>query len=118
MGLLPGGKILGPAAKGGGALQTIIRAKSMRGNFNVGSMSRSQMDEVGTAWVGPNARAMMKGDAQIGWTSADGLKTYRFPQLKENGLAAGRTQGNLTEFLRLDNGQTDILRNAHIDLLP
>ena len=63
-------------------------------------------------------RPIMKGGEQIGWRSADGLKTYRFPQTKTQGFAAGKTQGNLTEFIRLDNGKLQATRNAHIDLLP
>lgn len=106
------------STEAGDGLQTILQVVGTRGNFNVGSMARSQMDEVGAAWVGANAKALMKKDVQVGWLSAAGLKGYRFPQLKENGMAEGRTQGNLTEWLRLNNGVKQVLRNAHIDLLP
>jgi RHS repeat-associated protein len=97
--------------------EILMGAKSMRGNFNIGSFTRTEMDMAGLAWVGPGARPMMKNDVQIGWTSADSLKTYRFPELKGGGFAAGRTQGNLTEFIRLSSKKTQVLRNAHMDLL-
>jgi len=104
-------------SKGGDSIQAILHTKKKFGNFNIGSMSRSKMDEVGQAWVGPNAKPMMKKDQLIGYTSQDGLKTYRLPQLKQRGVAAGQTQGNLTEYV-IDNGNKTVIRNAHIDLIP
>lgn len=107
------------AARGGGdTLQAILQIKSKVGNFNIGRMSRTQLDDLGLSWVGPNATALTKKGEQIGWASADGMKSYRFPLLKKNGQAAGTVQGNLTENIQLPNGKIEELRNAHVDLMP
>lgn len=98
-------------------IQALSTAKSNIGNFSIGKMARGQMDELGSAWVGSGARPIMSKNGQIGLVSADGLKTYRFPQLKNNGVAAGRTQGNLTEYVKGDDGKLRVLRNAHVDLI-
>ena len=97
-------------------MRALAAAKSNVGNFNIGRMARGQMDELGQTWVGKGARPMGK-NGSMGWVSADGLKTYRFPQLKKNGQAAGQTQGNLTEYFRAEDGALKVLRNAHVDLM-
>jgi RHS repeat-associated protein len=98
------------------SLQSILGAKSQTGNFNIGSLTRMQMERVGLDWVGAGARPMVRGGVQIGWISDDGLKTYRFPALKQVGVAAGHTQGNLTEYV-IEAGRKIVLRNAHIDFI-
>jgi len=82
-------------------------------------MTRAQMDEIGMAWVGPNARPMINRESEhIGWYSSDKLKGYRFPQEKGQGFFTGKTRGNLTEAIILENGKMQPIRNAHIDLIP
>ncbi len=98
------------------SLQHILGAKSQTGNFNIGSLSRTQMDQVGLDWVGKGASPMMKGSEQIGWVAEGGMKTYRFPALKQSGVAAGEVQGNLTEYV-MEGGRKVVLRNAHINLV-
>ena len=79
-------------------------------------MTAEYADEVGKAWVGPNARPIVKNGQVIGYISQDGTKVYRFPALKHSGIAKGRVQANLEEFCINEQGQRVKIRNGHIDI--
>jgi uncharacterized protein YukE len=64
-------------------------ASTGKGNFGVGSATRSDCDIVGRAWVGPGAELASDGKT---WVSGDGLRVYRPPTYKPR---LGRWQANL-----------------------
>ena len=49
-------------------------------NFNIGSGTRAEADQLGRTWVGDGA----KRDSGYGWISADGTRGYRPPTTKDN----------------------------------
>ena len=92
-------------ARASGMLRDAAKGK---GNFGIGSAARSEADDIGRAWVGPNPRVASDGRTLIG---RDGLRQYRPPSYKP---ALDRSQANLEGRLP---GQTQWQSNAHIDIL-
>jgi len=97
---------------------SIFATMVQRGNFNIGSFSRKQMNEIGMQWVGANPQEIIKQGKLFGFRNSAGTRIFRLPRLKRNGVAAGRTQGNLVEVERDSKGNfVRELRNAHMDLI-
>ncbi|MCA1790112.1 MAG: RHS repeat-associated core domain-containing protein, partial [Thioalkalivibrio sp.] len=101
------------AGRSDDVMQTIFEVGKNKGNFGVGSMSREKADQLGRAWVGDNARPLMKNGKQTGLISEDGSKVYRSASEKRK---TGRYQANLEEITTNSNGQRAVIRNAHIDI--
>ncbi len=111
----------GAASGGSGgfnALQKLFEIQRGRGNFGVGQLTVGQADEIGRAFVGPNAVNVIKSGQVIGIRSQDGLRVFRFPSQKAGGQAAGRVQANIEEFFINAAGGKVQIRNAHIDIIP
>jgi hypothetical protein len=97
---------------------SIFATMVQRGNFNIGSFSRAKMNEIGMQWVGSNPKEIIKQGKLFGFKDSSGTKIFRLPRLKRNGVAAGRTQGNLVEILRDNRGNfVREMRNAHMDII-
>lgn len=86
-------------------------------NFNIGKMTASEAQDLGQAWVGPNARPMVNraSGETIGWRSDDGQRQFRMmPKFHgRHGVLKGQLQANLEQF---DQGGHKVVRNAHIDI--
>jgi hypothetical protein len=100
-------KRLGPAkarelapkkVKGQPVLQTIFELRTKKGNFTIASRTRGQAEELGRAWVGPNAKQTVTTEGEKILLSTDGLRQYRFPTLKQSGPHKGQYVGNLEEW--------------------
>jgi hypothetical protein len=83
--------------------------KLTKGNFGVGNANWSDADKIGKLWAGDGAILMSDGK---GLRSLDGLKVYRFPAKKNNGL----TQANL-EWRGSNLDQYGTGGNAHITII-
>ncbi|KZL14860.1 hemagglutinin repeat-containing protein [Pseudovibrio sp. Ad37] len=94
----------------------ILREASQleKGNLTLkGTATRTEADELGKAWVGPNYRIASDGKTLV---SADGTKTYRPPTPKPNNpYSQTGIQINL-EKRELINGKWTITSNAHLDV--
>jgi hypothetical protein len=55
------------------------------GNFGIGRGTVAEANAAGLEWVGSGYRPILRGKEEIGWISADGLRVYRFPELKKGG---------------------------------
>ena len=100
-----------------GALQTIIDFQRRKGNFSIGQLTARQADDLGQAFVGPNAVNIVKNGKVIGVRSANGLRQYRFPAEKIYGQAGGSVQANIEEFVLSASGKKSLVRNGHIDIV-
>ena len=63
-------------------------------NFNIGSGTRAEADQLGRTWVGDGAKSTSGGD----WISADGTRGYRPPTTKENTPAKYNPTGTQANF--------------------
>ena len=100
-----------------GALREASQAE---GNIGVGTLTRSETEKVGQAWVGEGARPTSSGKGMI---SADGTKVYRAPSAKNPKFASSDLQANLETRVppvRSSNGQVvqkaRVVGNGHIDV--
>jgi hypothetical protein len=60
----------------------------------------------------------MGSTSEIGRAATDSLKVFRYPSIKEGGVAAGSIQANFEEFLIDAAGNKIRIRNAHVDIEP
>ncbi len=79
-----------------------------KGNFGLGSSTRSQASEAGRAWVGEGYKTASDGKTMV---SADGLRQYRPPSYK---LRLGITQANFEQRF-VSRGQWQ--SNGHLDIV-
>jgi hypothetical protein len=91
-----------------GASGMLRDAAKGKGNFGIGSATRSQADEVGRAWVGPNYKVASDGKTLV---SQDGLRQYRPPSFKPR---QGKVEANLEQ---RPAGQKAWQSNAHINIV-
>lgn len=96
----------------------VREALQRTGNFNVGTATRAQADEMGRAFVGPGARPTTNG---TGITSETTGRSYRGPADKPNapaGLAPTGVQANMTRTEPVPGKGTPVqVGNAHIDIV-
>ncbi len=106
-------------ARVSGALREAAKGK---GNFNLGSLTRSEAMTAGEAWVGNGAIRTVGQQGETILTSADGMRRYRDFATK-TGRGPESTRANL-ESLWFDRfGRTQHRRdkwsvNGHIELAP
>ena len=119
-----GAGALGAAVKLGNAIRAAAASKAAareigilrdaakgKGNFGLGSGTRTEAKKLGDAWVGPGARLASDGKTLV---SKDGLKVYRPPSSKPNSLHAPTgTQANFER--KLSPGGRPI-GNGHLDI--
>ena len=88
-------------------------AEQGRGMFTVGSATRTEADELGRAWVGPNYRVASDGRTliQVLPDGSNGYRQYRPPAYKDR---RGVTQANL-ESRSGTSGTWE--NNGHIDII-
>lgn len=105
-----------PVAQGVTAEQSgILRdAAQSKGNFGLGQATAKEAEELGRAWVGPNYTIASDGTTLV---SADRLRTYRPPSLKDSAFASTGTQVNF-ERLVIIGGQRKVIGNGHLDITP
>lgn len=115
---------------GGGAKMTASEARisgvlreaaTRKGNFGLGTLTRSEALQAGEAWVGPGFTKTIGKGGETVLTSADGLRRYR-DFMPKSGQYPG-VQANL-ESLQLGPAFTSLQRsrnwsvNGHISLEP
>ncbi|MCF7484266.1 hypothetical protein L3V31_21505 [Vibrio sp. J1-1] len=83
-----------------------------KGNFGLGTTTRSQADEMGKAWVGKDPKLASDGKTLV---SKDGYRQYRPPSTKPNSPhATTGVQANLERRFKPEgqwqgNGRLDIV---------
>ena len=84
-----------------------------KGNFGLGSASRSEADALGKSWVGEGYKTASDGKTLI---SQDGLRQFRPPSTKPNSpYASTGTQANFEQRL-VPEGRWQ--SNGHLDITP
>jgi len=117
---VPSGPVAKVAAKLGTAVTVnagkeigILRdAAKGKGNFNLGSGTRTEADKLGRAWVGDGARISSDGKTLV---SKDGLKVFRPPSAKPNSPHA--TTGVQANFERKIEVGGRPISNGHLDIV-
>jgi filamentous hemagglutinin len=85
-------------------------------NFSIGSGTRTEANNLGKLWVGEGAQAVSNG----GWISADGLRGYRPPTVKQNTLAKYNPTGiqaNFETYTFNVEGLRQKIQNGHMVIL-
>lgn len=80
-------------------------------NFSVGEFTREQTQVMGEAWVGNGYSVTSRGFLE----SADGLRQFRPPSLKNSPFATTGIQANLSQRLP---GMTEWISNGHVNVVP
>ncbi len=93
-----------------GEMSGILREAVVgKGNFGLGEASAGEVDAVGRAWVGDDAKLASDRKTIV---SKNGLRQYRPPSFKPN---LGRVQANLEARLKPEGPWQS---NGHIDIVP
>ena len=93
-------------------LSILRKAQTEKGFYGLGAVDRAMADDIGRAWVGPNARLSKSGMALV---SQDGLRQYRLPAEKNRSREATTgVQANIESRSRLEDNWTS---NGHLDII-
>jgi hypothetical protein len=93
-------------------LGILRHAQTEKGMYGLGTATRAEADDIGKAWVGPNATPSESGKALI---SQDGLRQYRSPQEKRSSReSVTGTQANIESRSTPSGRWTN---NGHLDII-
>lgn len=115
---VPGTKYYNPNYKTNMSMEDMIWGvkDSGKGLSTMGSSSRANAWEAGKSWVGPDAKAIMQNGEVIGYSSKDGMRSFRL-QYKAN---EGRYRANFQENVLRENPDYTKkyeVKNVHVDIL-
>ncbi|MGJ7612142.1 MULTISPECIES: hemagglutinin repeat-containing protein [unclassified Variovorax] len=83
-------------------------------NYNIGSGSVAEADQLGKTWVGDGAKRLSDSS---GWMSADGTRIYRSPTQKSSSFATTGVQANFETYaINPITGQRVKTGNGHLNV--